>query len=466
MSLLFIDGFDHYTTADLTKKWTTVDTAVTVGATIGRRGGGAMRALSSGNGIKKVIKASTTVIAAMAYRPEVTVSAGNGCVIFYDLNDVIHARVTINADGSLSAQRGSGSATLATSAGGLITLDTWAFIEVKVVLSDTVGAMAVRVNGVEVINVSGVDTRNAGAAAISIVKLSNGGGYATIDDVHICDGLGTTNNDFLGDCRVDTLYPNAEGTYSEFSLGAGAGDPLSWVLSGATYMTAATGTGAVGSGYSFSSANQGINNSSARYTLTNTGGQSTLSGTYSVSSEPTNDVMRIYVNGAVRISESGTKTGVSFSIPLYSGDVVDFYYIKDSVSASGSDSATWSNVVVGPMGGHFTRVDETTPDLLEYVSSSVVGARDSYAMTNLPALVSQVVYGVQSNLYVQRSDSGSRTAASILLSSGAQSQGATLGLPTWGPKYFTDIYETNPNGGTALTESVVNALQLGVKVVS
>ena len=38
MSLLFIDGFDHYATADITKKWTTAS-AATIGVT-GRRGTG------------------------------------------------------------------------------------------------------------------------------------------------------------------------------------------------------------------------------------------------------------------------------------------------------------------------------------------------------------------------------------------------------------------------------------------
>jgi len=47
------------------------------------------------------------------------------------------------------------------------------------------------------------------------------GASTYIDDFYICDQTGSTNNDFLGDVRVDTLLPNGEGTHLDFTPSTG-----------------------------------------------------------------------------------------------------------------------------------------------------------------------------------------------------------------------------------------------------
>ena len=42
------------------------------------------------------------------------------------------------------------------------------------------------------------------------------GGDIVMDDIYVCDDTGGTNNDFLGDIRVEALLPNGNGNSSQF----------------------------------------------------------------------------------------------------------------------------------------------------------------------------------------------------------------------------------------------------------
>ena len=47
-------------------------------------------------------------------------------------------------------------------------------------------------------------------------------GTLDIDDLYICDGTGSApHNTFLGDCRVDTLLPTADGTAQQWTPSTG-----------------------------------------------------------------------------------------------------------------------------------------------------------------------------------------------------------------------------------------------------
>ena len=42
------------------------------------------------------------------------------------------------------------------------------------------------------------------------------------DDLYVCDSAGSTNNGFLGDCRIDTIYPSGAGNYTQFTPSTGS----------------------------------------------------------------------------------------------------------------------------------------------------------------------------------------------------------------------------------------------------
>lgn len=98
-------------------------------------------------------------------------------------------------------------------------------IQIKIVVHNTTGSVVVKVNGVEWINVTGINTRNGSANAYANeFALSGGNDFfaGTWDDLHVADDSGATDNTWLGDRRCHTLRPNATGDSAQFTPSAGA----------------------------------------------------------------------------------------------------------------------------------------------------------------------------------------------------------------------------------------------------
>lgn len=113
--------------------------------------------------------------------------------------------------------------TLATSSNiPILNIDPqWQFLEWKIVLSDTVGEIVCRFNDTDIINATGLDTRNAGAGAgFDLIRFHTGFGntsaaWPILDDFYFATGDGVGLSGFVGDCIVDNLFPNGNGTYSQ-----------------------------------------------------------------------------------------------------------------------------------------------------------------------------------------------------------------------------------------------------------
>jgi hypothetical protein len=104
-----------------------------------------------------------------------------------------------------------------------LALNIWYFIEWKVTIANSTGAnqCVVHVNNVEWLNLTGVDTQLSAtpqANQVEIGRLNIDDAVFTFDDFYICDNLGTRNNDFLGDCRIETLYPDGPGGSTDFGV--------------------------------------------------------------------------------------------------------------------------------------------------------------------------------------------------------------------------------------------------------
>jgi hypothetical protein len=92
----------------------------------------------------------------------------------------------------------------------------WFYIEVKIYSHATEGTVEIRVNGCPTFSGSSLNTLNTGGA---ITKVTVGGtkrlrrkASSLLDDFYVCDGTGSTNNDFLGPVTVRTLYPDGDNT--------------------------------------------------------------------------------------------------------------------------------------------------------------------------------------------------------------------------------------------------------------
>lgn len=215
--LRFIESWDHYASGDVLEKWSLVDTTITgqsIGAGLGRRGSNGWTSTSNGRGLVKAIPSATTVIVGFALNMG---GAPGSALNLVELREgaSVHVGLQLNTDMSVSVLRGS--TTLATSAAGVITASGYCFVELKALINDSTGTYEVRVNGANVLSGSGADTRNSGTGVVSSVAIKFARGSQVFDDLYICDGTGSVNNDFLGDVRVDAYFPNANGNSSQLT---------------------------------------------------------------------------------------------------------------------------------------------------------------------------------------------------------------------------------------------------------
>lgn len=237
MALLWCDGFDHYgtTTAKmLDGAWADVGASATL-STNSRTGTYGMR-LSTGfqGNLRRVLGgAKTTVgVGAAWYLPSLpTASNTDSLYSFNDAGNTPQVTIMIGSTGTLSAIRGDFSGTvLGTTATPVVVANAYQHIECIVFFSQTVGTVEIRVNGVTVLSLSGVDTCYTALVECSQIRFGVAGASlgATIDkymdDVFAYDNTGSYNNTFIGDRRVLTLFPDANTATADWTaVGAASG---------------------------------------------------------------------------------------------------------------------------------------------------------------------------------------------------------------------------------------------------
>lgn len=215
MSLLFMDGFEAQ---DTLTKWA-VNLLTPEYTQTTRLGSGVCLANSGGSaGASAVVgfTASARVYAGAAVKVP-TLTNRSLLALCGDAGATQHAVLVVNASGAVTINRGG--TVLATSTAGLIPAGTWVYVELTATVSDTVGVMEARVNGTVVATFTG-DTKNAGTGtnldALTIFP-SSSSSPTFYDDVYVCNALGSVNNTYLGDVRVQTLRPNAAGSSTQLT---------------------------------------------------------------------------------------------------------------------------------------------------------------------------------------------------------------------------------------------------------
>ena len=97
--------------------------------------------------------------------------------------------------------------------GPVLTAQSWRHVETKVVHSTTVGTVTIKVEGVEVLALTGVNTGAAAYAQVAIGVVAGAitvSGALSMKDVVFWDGSGSENNDFLSTVGVYYLRPTAD----------------------------------------------------------------------------------------------------------------------------------------------------------------------------------------------------------------------------------------------------------------
>ena len=218
MTLLFIDGFDHYT-GDLDKWDTAQPNDVSINGSTGRDGsGGSLVTVDNDAYYSKVLDVPTqTLIMGAAVKCDVKQSIGSN-VIFSLYNDAAR-QISLGwrQNGQLLIKRGS---TIIDDTTKAFKVGKWYYIEWKVTVDNSTGSYEVRVNNETVMSATNVDTQDGASALIDEYmfgcRVGNDAFAGKADDFYVANTSGTVNNDFLGDSRIITLFPSGNGTTSDF----------------------------------------------------------------------------------------------------------------------------------------------------------------------------------------------------------------------------------------------------------
>lgn len=214
MAILFLDGFDHYNS--ILEKWD-YHNSYNPSFPAGRFGG---QAFSVGNdpgityrSLNDTLTYYTTLIAGCAwYAGSGAASQGHTPFGFMrDGQEQFMVKLTANSHFSVYRQ-----GTLIAEEGAVRPLYAWYYIELKVVFATgATGSYELRVNGATVLSAGSVQTAVTNANANQLFMSNAYAGTSYRDDLYVIDTSGgAPQNDFLGDIRVETLYPNGNGSSS------------------------------------------------------------------------------------------------------------------------------------------------------------------------------------------------------------------------------------------------------------
>jgi len=212
----FIDGFDHYN--EIRRKWNVGNTADVPTFVAGRFGGQALKIQfqNSAGSINQNLGIQAELFIGFAFfAPGINTE---NQIEFKDSLASVKATLFVNSDGSITLNV-SGSAADESSGAGVITQSQYAYIELHYHPSTTAGIFECRVDEVVVATITG-DTTNGADDDVQSVFLSHDGSNNPrylFDDFYILNALGAENTGYLGDVRVSTLYPTANGNTNNFT---------------------------------------------------------------------------------------------------------------------------------------------------------------------------------------------------------------------------------------------------------
>ena len=226
MALLFTDSFDHYATADITRKWTSVGGSAAIGA-VGRNSTSGLTCNGANRYVTKSFTAAATVIVGFAFKSSaITTTTGSGSFLQFYEGGTLQVYFRFNGSGFIEALRGNG--TILGTSGNALSSDTYYYLEFKVKFDDTTGTIDIQLNGASTLALSGIDTNNGGTSTATsfLMGYANSGIGATpgysFDDVYLANTSGSVNNDFLGPVRVVAVLPDGAGNSADFTPSAGS----------------------------------------------------------------------------------------------------------------------------------------------------------------------------------------------------------------------------------------------------
>lgn len=103
-----------------------------------------------------------------------------------------------------------------------IVLDVWHYIECKVVIASSGGSVIVKIDGNTIFNLTSQNTLGQSGYGASWLRFLSPSSNTFVDDLVMWDTSGSVNNDFMGDCKVYQLAPDANGDVNNFTPSTGS----------------------------------------------------------------------------------------------------------------------------------------------------------------------------------------------------------------------------------------------------
>jgi len=231
MSLLFMDGFDLYNGVQanigLFTRWASLGN-VGLNLTTGRFGGQALRLYASRFAdvgaaaptpvITTTPGSSFSVCKAIRVNNLISLTANNAsgfCILTSGGAANTQLGWRPNSDGSISVYRLSAQRTgvlLYTTAAGILASNVWHYVEFSGLIDAAAGTVVMKVDGVQVVNLSAQNTKGyATNATFDNVLFTTNGIQAVdnmpmdVDDLYILDTAVS-----LGERKIETIRPNAD----------------------------------------------------------------------------------------------------------------------------------------------------------------------------------------------------------------------------------------------------------------
>lgn len=227
MALIWLDGFDSYgnstgsppaPSAITGRKWATSGFASSGDIETGRTGFAFESGSSSFYMTTPNFTTNDTLIVGAAIKVIDTIDLQNGQIqrLFTFRENTTDSLVLYLNGNNLGVYRGT--TLLELSNRFNIDSNKWYYIEMKGKCDNSAGTYEVKVNGTTILSGSGLDTQAGSLGYYNNLEIFDDNFW--YDDMYVCDGSGSDNNDFLGITKVHTIRPDAAGDTNNFDSGA------------------------------------------------------------------------------------------------------------------------------------------------------------------------------------------------------------------------------------------------------
>jgi hypothetical protein len=218
MALLWLEGFEGFGTTigndplpfgAIARKYINVVNETNMVLKAGRIAGYSLQMPNAATFHTHALTTNATMVAGCAFLPQS--GTDYSIMIFWD--GPADKNMNIRWDdgtGEISVWREN--TLLATTSGLGLSAGNWYYAELKAVTHNSNGSYEARINGVNVLSDSGIDTQTGANAYSDSVRFFGASSNPAWDDIYILDATGSINTDFLGNCKIVAIVPNGDDT--------------------------------------------------------------------------------------------------------------------------------------------------------------------------------------------------------------------------------------------------------------